>query len=744
LEDTFIFGYTPKKRQPKPETEESAVTDEPKQKKKAAPRVKKTTKAKKQLEDKLEADQDAKPAVESERPEKKAKCTRNKTVASKGIATNVTEVDNPVELLIDNGANLGPNDSGKLLPATDVVLEEAVRKEPKSAKSAKSKPAPKGASKRSIDEVATAVESMNTAEPEKPTKRPRRQAAISATEKVAMGYEDELVPVDKLRRAPVVESKPRKSRKGDVPGYSANVLLSPPLTAQAELVTKDIQDRHANVSPSSPPVVVRRGRKAGVKLAKERACKPDEQLEVVEPLSATEDDDRTPDEEPPPSPKIPAKRGRKPGVKAAKGRSCKLDKQPEVEQLLVKHVSPAKVDDHAPEEGPPLSPKQPAKRGRKPGVKAAKERTCAADEEVIQPEPAEQLSSTKDDSHASDKEKPLSLKLPAKRGRKPGSKNRKNVAATNHEVSVGAPDITEPASNHLSLAQKNDYTPGDEQTPAAKIPAKRGRKPGSKNRKVTTIPVEHPVEPIVTELVLKGKISTTTRFESSIDTGSEPQATRITHSVRKGRTRRLQETSADEKSAEPSQEASEQSHPLAKQSSRESSRKTIDEQPAKQRRALADFDGNIVRKSLTVEGKKLVPSGIDSASVSKMQKSKPPKQGKELPAQSDTRVDIIRDGKAQLLPQLECSSNEGPSHETATSLTRRRVISADEDLDWLFEKPESRRPKPATSRQPATKTRRKAAVQSANDIDVDDLVATVDGLAAGELLTGRRGCVVAS
>lgn len=676
LEDTFIFGFTPRKRQPKSASEEGAAAVEPKQKKKAAPRVKKTTKAKKQLEDKLEVDQDAEPAAQIGGPEKKSKTTRKKATASKYTGTIATIVEDSIKSPIDNGVKHGPDDSPKLLPATDVMSDEAVKAERRAVSTTT---APKRAPKRSIDETATAVETMNTATPEKPTKRPRRQAAISATKKVAMGYEDELIPVDKLRRAPGIEGTARKSRKCDVLGSSANALLSPPLTAQADLVAKDIQNYDANGSPSPPRVVATRGRKPGSKTAKERACKADEQPEVVE-------------------------------------------------HLLVEHA--------------PLSPKLPAKKGRKPGVKAAKGRTCATEEtqKAIRPQQAEHLSPAKDNSRASDNEEPLAPKLPAKRGRKPGSKNRKIIAATKDEEPTGAPDITEPVSNHLSSAQKDDYAPGDGPTLAPKLPTKRGRKPGFKNRKVMTIPVE----PIATEPGPKGMTSTLMRSELSIDTRSEPQATRTIHSVRKGRTGRLQETSADERSAGTSQEASERSRPLAKQSSRESSRKNMDEQPAKQRRALADFDGNIVRKSLTVEGKKLVPSAIDSASVSRMQQSKPRKTVKELALQPDTRVDTIRAGKAQLLPQLECSSNEGPSHETTTSPKRRRVILADEDVDWLFEEPESRRPKPATSRQPAAKTRRKAAVQSANDIDVDDLVATVDGLAAGELLTGRRGCVVAS
>lgn len=585
LEDTFIFGYTPKKRQPKFETKEGASVEERKQRKKVAPRVKKPTKAKKQSENKLEADQGTESAAQTERPEKKPKA-----VASKDIPTSVTGLGGMIELLNDNRVDRGSDDSGNLLPATDVVLEEAVKNEPKSAKPAKTKPASKRAKKRSIDEVVTAVESINTAASDKPAKRPRRQAAISATEKVAMGYEDELIPVDKLRRAPDVESKPRKSRKGDVLVSSANALSSPPLTAQVDLVIKDIQDCDRNASPSSPAVVVKRGRKPGLKTAKGHACVPEEQLEVVEPQPIT--------------------------------------------------------NYH---EEPPHSPKVPAKRGRKAGVKAAKERSCVADEkqEVIQPQPAEQMSSTKDDSHASDNEQPPLSKLPAKRGRKPGSKNRKTVAATNHEKSTGAPAATEPASHHLSPAQNTDYATADEPTPAPKIPAKRGRKPGSKNRKATTTSVEPPVEPIVTKLVPKEKTSTTTRLKQSIDTSSESQATRTTHSVSQGRIGRLQETSADGRSTEPSKEATERSRPLAKQSSRESSRNTMEEQSTKPRRALADFDGNIVRKSLTVDGKKLVPSAIDSASVSKIQKSNLSKKVKELAAPSDTRIDTIRADKAQ-------------------------------------------------------------------------------------------------
>jgi hypothetical protein len=692
LEDTFIFGLKPKKRQPKPKTEEGAVADEPKSKnKKAVPRAKKTTKAKEQLEDKLEPDHIPEPAAQIEKPEKKPKTTRKKTAASESTATIAAEVTDANKAPIDDGADHEPDDSGEFFTAAEDLPKETIETE---SKPVKTKAAPKRALKRSIDEGATAAESINTATPEKPAKRPRRQAAISAIEKVAMGYENDLIPVDKLRRAPDVESKSRRSKKVDVLESSATALLSPPLTTQVDLVIKDVQECEEKELPSSPPLVVKRGRKPGVKATKARACTSDEQLEVVEPLST-------------------------------------------------KHLSPTREDIHPIEEEPTLPPKPPASRGRKQGVKAVKGRTDAADEKlgVTEPQPAEHLSPTKEDSHGLDDEQQLPPKPPAKRGRPPGSKNRKVIVATKDEESPVELVVTELAPNHLLLAKKNSHTPDEEpalspdeeQALPPKLPAKRGRKPGVKNRKVTTIHVEPPVEPMATELAPKERSSTAKRPEQSVDTDSEPQFTRTPRSARKGSTRLLQEASENPRGTE-------LSRPLAKQSSRESSQKNIEEQPTKQRPALADFDGNIIRKSLTVEGKKLVPPAVDSATPPRKQQSKHRKTTKESTMKSDARTDTIRAGQAQLLPQPECSLNEGPSHETTTTPRRRRVISAKEDLDWLFEKPKSRRPKPATVRQPAPKARQVAADQ---DMDLDDLLATVAAL-SGKLLTGRRGRVVAS
>ena len=697
LEDTFIFGLKPKKQQPKPKTEEAAVADESKQKTKKTPRAKKATKVKEQFEDKLEPDHIPEPAEQVEKPEKKSKITRKKTVASKSTALKATEVNDAVKIPINNGADHGSGVSDAFFTAAESLSEEPVNTE---LKPANTKPACKRALKRSAEDVVLAVENMNTATPEQPTKRPRRQAAISAIEKVAMGYEDELIPVDKLRRAPDVGSKPRKSRKVDVPEPVANALLSPSLATLADSTTKDIKHCSRNESPSSPPLVVKRGRKPGVKAAKGRTDATDEKHEITQPrpaehLSPTKEDSQVPDDEKSLPPKLPAKRGRKPGSKNRKVVAATTQEEPSVEPavtgLALDHLSPTKENKHTPDDEPTFAPKQPAKRGRKPG-----------------------------------------------------SKNRKVVAATNHEEPTVGPALAGPASDHPLSARENKHTLDDEPTLAPKLPAKRGRKPGAKNRQVTTYDVEPPVESIATELAPKEKISSTTGAEQPIDSGSEPQATGRPRNGKSGATERLLEASEDARGTEAAQETSKHSRSLAKQPrepSRDSSRQVIEEQPTKQRRALADFDGNIVRKSLTVEGKKIVPYAVESASPPRKQQSRLRKPKDESVMQSDTTT--VRSGKVQHIPQFEYSQNEGPSHETAATPKRRRAIATDDDLDWLFEKPKSRRREPATIRQPATKMRQMAADQGAKDMDLDDLLATVAGF-SGKLLTGRRARVVAS
>ena len=687
LEDTFIFGLKPKRRQAKPKTEEEAVADEFKQKTtKAAPRVGKTTKAKEQLEDNLEPDNIPEPAAEIEKLERKQKTTRKKPLASEGAATIATEVNDASRRPIEGAADHAPVTSGKYFTAAKISPGEIVKTVPKPAKA---KAAPKRALKRSVDEAVTAVESMNTATPEKQTKRPRRQAAISAIEKVTMGFEEELIPVDKLRRAPDVGSKPRKSHKVDVLEPSASALLSPPLTTQADSSTKDVQTCGRDESPSSPPPVV--------------------------------------------------KRGRKPSVKTAKGRTDAADEKHEVTQTQpAAHLSPRKDDSHVPDDQQSLPLKMPAKRGRKPSSENRKVVAATTEEEpsveaAVAGLVPDHLSPTKENSYTPDDEPTLAPKLPAKRGRKLGSKNRKVVAATNPEEPTVEQALIWSASDHLLSSIEQNHTLDDEPKLAPKLPAKRGRNPRVKNLKTTTIGSDPTMEPIVTELA-PGKTSNAT--------GSEPPATTTPRHGKARATECIREASEDSRSTEPSHEAdNERSLTLARQPSRESSRKMVEQQPTKQRRALADFDGNIVRKSFTVESKKLTTSTTDSASPPRKRQSNTRKTKKDSALQSDTTT--IHSASAQRIPQFECSQDEGPSHETVTATPgKRRVIAAEEDLDWLFEKSKSRRPKPATLKQPATKTRQMAADPSAKDMDLDDLLATVAGF-SGKLLTGRCARVVA-
>jgi hypothetical protein len=644
LEDTFIFSPKPKMRQPKRKKEEEGVADGPDQKtKKLAPKVKRTTKAKQPKEDDLESNHATEPAADPEKPEEKPKATKRRTGIAKSTAIIATSISELGEAPIVDGPDLGTTDSAKLLLVADVLLDEVVHS---TSKSVKTKTAPKRALKRSIDEVATSVASLHATTPEKAAKRPRRQAAISATEKVAMGYEDDLIPADKLRRAPDVDVKSRKSRKADARGPPATAQLSPSI-AQADPMATDPQGGDKETLPSSPPLIVRRGRKPGVKAAKGRACKLDEKLEVVE-------------------------------------------------LLPTEHMSLGEAEDHASVEQPPCSPKAPAKRGRKPGVKARKidTATCSKESEVIELHSTKHVSPAKVEALAHEEETQRLSKIPAKRGRKPGVKARKVDAATNDLE----PEVIESQSTkRVSPTKEKDVTPEEQSVHAPKLPAKRGRKPGVKARKVdsTTDHTKPTVATAATAPVLRMESPAALGLGYSINHASKAESTRISHDMEAGSTESLQKS------------------------------KAIGEQPSKARRALADFDGNIVRKSSTAKGKKQVQSPLESASPPAELHSKSRKTKQEAPVKSKTT----------------CSPDNEPSQGITTTPRKRHVIAAEEDLDWLFEKPETKRLRPAIIRHPTTKTRVKESGQSAKDMDLDDLLASVARF-SGKLLTGRRGRVV--
>jgi hypothetical protein len=592
-----------------PEENTKATADEQvtKQTSKKAPgRAKKAAKVKQQTEDEPVPGLATEPPTASVVPEKKMKASRKKPVTNSLDAIISMEPNTSEEAATINKAEPGPGDSGNTPPMAKTLNDETA--DPKS-KQPKAKPAVKIANKRSIDEV------MSADMPEETTKRPRRQAAISAIQKVTLSYEEDLVSVDKLRRAPDAGNQLRRSKKANTCGPSASPQTMRSISASGVALSADI-DRLS----CSPLLPVEASQTAAVK--SDEACNDrlEKLLEVADSkttvhVSASENEDHVLEEELSSNPpKIPAKRGRKPGAKAASD---------------------------TPQE-PSALDKLPVKRGRKPRVKA------------VEPDPeASPLS----------EEKP-----PVKRGRKAAG----------------------PASEAPPLLEK--------------LAAKRGLKPAVKATTATTetIHVESPKAVLAIKETILAAVGPQEPVQKVMDISAKPTEKSVMSAEKGARNMPVQE------------------------------------HPKKARRALADFDSNIVRQVSTEESKKLHQVVDSPASPPAKQQSRGRTKPPVVPD------DIGRHSKTQSAQQRKVSpDNNKPSRGTPASSRKRHVISAEDDLDWLFEKPETKRLQPATARHPASKTRRKDADQNAKDMDLDDLLASIAGF-SGKLLTGKRGRAAAS
>jgi hypothetical protein len=555
---------------------------------KAPTKGKKATKAKQQTESGRVSRPTTEPPTESVVPERKITAGRKKAVTKDLVAIVLTEPNTPEEAATINKAEPGLGDSGNPPSLAKTLNDETADSK---SKPPKGKSATKRAHKRSIDEV------MSSDMPEETTKRPRRQAAISANQKVTLSYEEDLVSVDKLRRAPDVGVQLRRSKKANTCEASAS-----PQTMRLVSTTPQTLSGEVDRLSCSPLLTDEISQKAAVKSAEACDHKKEEQLEVIDSqktahVSLSEDADQMPDEELSSNlPKIPARRGRKPKAKAAEA---------------------------TPEELPCMD-KVPAKRGRKLRVKAAE----------------------------ADSEAPLlsEEKLPAKRGRKPGVKATKTTPETTHVVSPNA----------------------------------------------------------------------ITAIQKAVPTAVGPQ-----ESIHKAMDQSVRFT--------------EQSALVAEQ---EPCNHHVQEQPKKTRRALADFDCNIVRNTVTAESKKLNEPTNPSASPQAKTQSKSRGTRTKPPVIPN---DSGRHSKAQPAQHRDLpTDNNKPFRGTPTSSRKRHVISAEEDLDWLFEKPETKRSQPIRHpAMPTSKTRRKDADQNAKDMDLDDLLASIAGF-SGKLLTGERGRAAAS
>jgi hypothetical protein len=258
LEDTFIFGLKPKKRQPKnksKETIEEESADEETDSAPALPKRKRTAKVKQQKNDES-CEKAAEELHEELIPlEVKSHKGKGKRPSRKRADALPTDIESSEKAPTPTTTEEDP------VKASHDVETKRSRTAPKATKS---KATAKKTSKRTIEDVA---ENEPDTVPEPTAKRPRRQAAISATVKVAQGYEEELVPADKLRRAPEPVAKRGRPRKITAPERVPAPPPSPP-PSMLKPLAEEAQDCGEDEVPVAKVRSVGRPRKLGAKIAK--------------------------------------------------------------------------------------------------------------------------------------------------------------------------------------------------------------------------------------------------------------------------------------------------------------------------------------------------------------------------------------------------------------------------------------------------------------------------------------------
>jgi hypothetical protein len=311
LEDTFIFGLKPKKRQPKSklkETIEEGPTHEKTENVPAPPKRKRTAKTKQQAKDEPCEKNAGEPNEEVVALEGKPQKRKGKP-ASKCSADALPVDTEPLEeerLPTTTGAD-GAD------PVGNLKSEDVETKRPRAvSKVTKPKATAKKAAKRTIEE---ATENETATEPEPTAKRPRRQAATSAMAKVTLGYEEDLVPVDKLRRAPEPVAKrgrPKKTAAAEV----APVLLPSPPQSVSKPSAEDKENCGEDEVPVAKPRAVGRPRKLGPKIAKVDVVSTEKEAIATSPrdevkTSALEDLHHVAETDAPANKAPPVKRARK-------------------------------------------------------------------------------------------------------------------------------------------------------------------------------------------------------------------------------------------------------------------------------------------------------------------------------------------------------------------------------------------------------------------------------------------------
>jgi hypothetical protein len=262
LEDTFIFGLKPKKRQPKNKSKET-IEEEPTHQEvdsaPAPPKKKRTAKAKQQTKDESCEKAAEKLNEELVPPEVKPQKGKGKHTSQK--CTDALPTD------IESSEKASPPTTTEEDPVKEKPLEShhmEIKQSRTASKATKPKATAKKASKRTIEDV---VENEPDTVPEPTAKRPRRQAAISATVKVAQWYEEELVPADKLWRAPEPVAKRGRPKKITAPECVPVLPPSPP-PSMLKPPAEEVHDRDEDEVPVAKVRSVGRPRKLGAKIAK--------------------------------------------------------------------------------------------------------------------------------------------------------------------------------------------------------------------------------------------------------------------------------------------------------------------------------------------------------------------------------------------------------------------------------------------------------------------------------------------
>jgi hypothetical protein len=259
LEDTFIFGLKPKKRQPKSKLKQT-IAEEPVHEETedvpAPTKRKRTAKAKQQVNDELcetapgELNEEVL-ALEEKTQKRKRMHASRRLAEAMHVDTNTLGEEPP------------STNTGVVSVKEDLLVspQEETKQPETTAKATEPKATAKKAAKRTIEEP---MDHETVTAPEPTAKRPRRQAAVSATAKVALGYEEELVPTDKLRRAPEPVTKRGRPKKTIAAEVTPVLLPSPPPSALKSPVEEGHGEAEVHIAKARP---VGRPRKLGAKIA---------------------------------------------------------------------------------------------------------------------------------------------------------------------------------------------------------------------------------------------------------------------------------------------------------------------------------------------------------------------------------------------------------------------------------------------------------------------------------------------